>query len=385
MSNADQVQLIAREEVTFGTAPSGEYQDVRYTGESLSHQKGTTESRQIATDRQVNDLLRTNVSSGGDINFELSHGSFDDFLASTLFSAGFSSEVALVTLASVVATQGTGSLASTGIGSSAIVGSWIRITAGGNSGFIGKIISIVDADEITVAGFEQLITGTAPSTTVVMGAQIVNGTTQRSWTFEKGFGDLASNFERHRGTVFGGMSLAYPTDDVVTGSFNVQAVQGETATSTVSSSIAAQATTEVFTAANDVIALIEGTPVVGAANTQQATNFTFEVNNNLRARNVIGTLGAVSFGAGKCNVTGTLQNFYETITLMNKFVDHSRSAIAILMQDAASNFYVIELPRIRYSTGQRVAGGENTDVLADMGYTALRHETELVTIRITKF
>lgn len=386
MSNADQVQLSAREEVTFATAPSGEYLDVRYTGESLAHQKQTTESRQITAGRQVNDLIRTNVGVQGDVNIEFSFGSYDDFLASTLFSAGFSSSVQLLGAAAMTAVSGTGNLGGTGIGDSAVVGQWIKITGGAlNDGWIGKIISITDSDNIVVAGYTALANASESVTSIDMGAQIVNGTTMRSWTFEKNYVDNTTDFEQLRGCVFGGMNLAYPSDDILTGSFSIQGKEGESLSASSGSSYAAQATTDVFTAANDVLAIIEGTPVAGQANAQQATNFGFELTNNLRQRQVIGSLGPISFGAGKMGITGTLQTFYDSIAIMDKYIDHGKSALTVLMADEAGNTYIVEFPRIRYSTGQRVAGGENTDVLADMGWTAVRHETELITVRITKF
>jgi hypothetical protein len=84
-------------------------------------------------------------------------------------------------------------------------------------------------------------------------------------------------------------------------------------------------------------------------------------------------------------VTGTLQAYFTTHALMDKFLTQPESSIAVALKDAAGNGYVIELPSVRFTNGQRVAGGRNDDIIADMEFTAFMHATEVKTIKVSRF
>jgi Phage tail tube protein len=87
MSDTSRSQLYFAKESTYGVAPTGAFTALRFTGESLQHNQDTIESAEIRADRQVSDVVRNSISATGDINFELSYGTFDEFLAAALGSA----------------------------------------------------------------------------------------------------------------------------------------------------------------------------------------------------------------------------------------------------------------------------------------------------------
>lgn len=73
------------EEVTFGTTPTTPaLKEIRYTGESLNHTIQNVTSKEIRSDRMTADLIQTQSECGGDINAEMSYGSFDDFIKAAL-------------------------------------------------------------------------------------------------------------------------------------------------------------------------------------------------------------------------------------------------------------------------------------------------------------
>lgn len=61
------------------TQSSGETHEIRLTGSSLAATKDTTVSNELRADRMVSDIVETGASSGGDIEWEFSAGSQDDF------------------------------------------------------------------------------------------------------------------------------------------------------------------------------------------------------------------------------------------------------------------------------------------------------------------
>ncbi len=84
-------------------------------------------------------------------------------------------------------------------------------------------------------------------------------------------------------------------------------------------------------------------------------------------------------------MTGTLQAFFASKTEMDKYRNFTTSSIAVQLQDDAGNTYIIDFPSIKYTDGENVVSGENTDIIADLPFTAFRDATEGITIRIAKF
>lgn len=73
-------------EATFGTDPGTAKQEIRYTGESLNFNIDNTVSDEIRSDRNTTDLIQVSAEAAGDINFELSYGSFDDLIEAAFAS-----------------------------------------------------------------------------------------------------------------------------------------------------------------------------------------------------------------------------------------------------------------------------------------------------------
>ena len=107
-----------------------------------------------------------------------------------------------------------------------------------------------------------------------------------------------------------------------------------------------------------------------------SVGFTLNLNNNLRQRAEIGTLGAVSVGAGSLDLTGNIQAYFATQNAMDRYLNFTNSNIAIIFADSAGNNYVIDIPEVLYTDGKRVSGGRNPDIIAELFLTANRDTTE---------
>ena len=88
MSDANRVILRYVPETTYGETPadSADWKEVRFTGESLSASPEQSNSSEIRSDRQIADAPTVSASTSGDISFELSPQSFDDFIASAMMN-----------------------------------------------------------------------------------------------------------------------------------------------------------------------------------------------------------------------------------------------------------------------------------------------------------
>jgi hypothetical protein len=114
------------------------------------------------------------------------------------------------------------------------------------------------------------------------------------------------------------------------------------------------------------------------------TEFDFELVNSLRGRQVIGFLGNKSMGEGTVGVTGNANSFFEDTTEADKLANDQASALALVI--TRGNYSMaIDLPNVKYSGGDQVAGGINQDVTNRLQFTALMNATELKTIRVALF
>lgn len=93
MANGSRHSLYSVKEATHGTTPASPALDlVRVTGTTLGLSKDSLQSEEIRSDRQISDFRLGANQVGGDINFELSYGSFDQFLEAVLLSAPWAAD-----------------------------------------------------------------------------------------------------------------------------------------------------------------------------------------------------------------------------------------------------------------------------------------------------
>ena len=390
MSDTNRVAMKYVKESTFGTTPgSPTMTTVRLTGESLKQATATTKSQEIRSDRQVPDVVRTGINVEGDINFELSPGGggtagpFDDFIASAVQASAWAADVVSTGTyavgSSTTITRATGSFVTDGL----VAGTWVK-----TSGFVNAVnntilrVVTVAALTLTVSGVT-LSTESAVSATVRQGGYVANGTTQDSYTLQKQFSDVANEYEYNRGCVIGGMSLDVNADAIITGSFSFLGKSQASGTSDLASSTTTAAANDVFNAIDHVLAVFEGG--LAAADVASVTAFSFQLNNGLRDRQVVGTLGAQSIGSGTCDVTGTLQAYFTSKTILDKYLNFTKTNLSIVIRSSTNTGYVIDLPAVKFSDGSRVAGGQNDDVMADLSFVAYRDATLGYTVRVTRF
>ena len=87
-SNRASIRYIAESVTEWGKIPeNGKTRPLRFTSSSLTAQKETTVSEELRADRMVSSVPEVSASSEGEINFELSAGSQDDFLQAFLLGA----------------------------------------------------------------------------------------------------------------------------------------------------------------------------------------------------------------------------------------------------------------------------------------------------------
>lgn len=386
MSDANRVQLsyIVEPSSAFGEKVSGSaLQVLRYNSESLKQDMATTISEEIRHDRQISDIARIGVSASGGIDFELSYGSHDEFLKAALMAASWSTEVRVEGL----------TFSAAGIGEdnsfndtdsrfgSFVADQWIYVsgfTNSANNGYF-KIVSVTAAKLIVEGGTLETEAVNGDAREIIMGAYIINGTTAYSYNIEKDFKDLTQVLSLLKGMTINTMALEIPADGIIKGNFGFMGSEEESLIESAGSAHTVVGSTVVMTGANHVTDFLED------LSDTAILSLSFNLNNNLRSRLQVGTLGVASIGVGSVEITGSITLHLETAALFNKYLQQTPTSIVLAVQDSAGNGYIIELPRVKIIDGTRSAGGLNTDVIGDFEFRAYMDPDELVSIRIARF
>jgi hypothetical protein len=245
----------------------------------------------------------------------------------------------------------------------------VSVTAGKMVLSGGTVVTEVAGDSVTVAD----------TRIVTMGAQVVNGTTERFFSIERAYKDL-TKYAVYNGMEVNALSLSVAAGGKITGSLGFMG-KAETSSASSYSKGTAQAAAE-----NDVMSAVdEVSDILEGMSSQSVKSLSLSLSNNLRERTVIGEVGPESFGAGRLAVSGSFEIYLADSTLLDKYLNQTASSISVIFEDAAGNAYIVDLPQIRYTDGKRVAGGKDTDIMAAVTFAAYRDETEDVTIRIARF
>jgi hypothetical protein len=373
MADGSRHSLYAVKEVTNGTTPTNPALDlVRSTGTTLGLNKDSIQSEEIRSDRMITDFRLGANNVSGDVNFELSYGTFDDLLQGVLLSADWAAP----------ATTGTTTLDATGTGFSRASGSFVTdgflvgqtVTSSGyvGSGFNGKsTVTAVAALTLTttpLSGAHGIESGTGDEL-VVASESIQSGTTRSSFTMVRHFADVQTAdkpYYIYRGVELNTMTLSVAANAIVTGTF---AVVGKSQT-----------------LATDLTAL--GTPTYPAATTTKPldsftgaleeggvviaviTEMTLTLENGLAPRFVVGDANTILPSVGRSNLTGQVTAFFEDSDLVEKFINETESSLVFTLPDGVGNRKRFRIPRIQYTGGQPDVSGEGPVTLT-MPFQAL--------------
>lgn len=303
MASTSETRLAYVAESTYGTTPATPaWTEARFTSESLSPNIETVTSNEIRQDRNVADLIQVGQSAGGDVGFELSYSSFDDWLESLMFST------------------------------------W--------------------------------------STDVLK-----NGVAQKSFTLEKTFELGATDqFHRFTGAVANTLSLSLATGSIVTGSFGF-ITKGAT-------SAQAEVASSTYTAANSNPVINAATNFASLAMTgitgPEMTALDLSITNNITPEQVLGSLDARGLSAGRFEISGTATLYFENEELYELFLAAGSADLTFKLGGASSKNYTFNLPNIKFSSATVVAGGNDSPLLIEAGFTGLYDSTEAAALKITR-
>jgi hypothetical protein len=285
-------------ENTFGTTPTTPtFTPIRHTGTTIGLSKDAIESEELRQDRQIANYRHGNKSVAGDVNIELSYGTFDDLLEATL------------------------------------AGTW--------------------ATNVLIAG-----------------------TTRRSYTVERHHTDIGK-YLRSTGCSFNALSLSVAPNSMVTGSFSVIGKAFSVASTAISgSTYSAETTTAPFDS-------FTGSITEGGSSIAVVTSIDLSIDNGMEALYVVGSDETLLPSIGKSTVTGSITAYFEDATLIDKFIAETASSLSFVLTDLAGNSYTVDLPNIKYNSGNPEVAGPGA-ITVSLDFVALYDASTGSQIEITR-
>ena len=380
LGDTNAVDLYYSNETTWGEAPAGgALTQIRHTGESLAYAKESVQSEVIRSDRMRDSVLEVGYSAGGDINFELAYGSFDDFLA-VLMSSAWSTPLAIAGNAAVDGTLEKYTAAASFF-DDVVVGQWIKVAGfheTANNGIKRVTAKAVDGSTITV---DSNLTEEHTEIITMTGSYIRNGTTKKSVLLEKRFTDLTTpEYVYYNGMRIGSMALDITAMQAITGSFAFTGKSSVMSHSTVGGSDVAASAAVPMTASANVGTIEKDYDALATA----LRSISMTVNNNPRRQMQIGSTAAAGIGLGFFEVTGTIQAYFEDSSLYDLLTGHTAVSLGWHCTDTDGNVLIFTIPSLYFMSGDPTAPSGNDDVMLPLEFAAIRQSTLNCMLQIDK-
>lgn len=384
MADANRTSVAYVAESVWGTNPGTALTELPYTGESLTIDLSKQTSKTIRSDRQKTGSRRMTFNASGGVNFEVTYGDFDPFLESAFFSSFSTAPANILAKSDVAVYQASGvggrprymGVTSTVFNASQwAVGHWVYVTGfttSNNNGW--KRIVAIGSDYVDVDS-PVTMTNEAAGDTVnfYMPDVLRNGTTQKSFTIERAHLDVAQYFG-YFGMIVNTFGINFTANSFATGDMTFQGKNGTLGQVTNGTgSNNAVTGNESMNSVSNIGQVMVDNAIVDTALLQALS---FQINNNLRARNVIAATQAASVGAGAFDVTGTLNMHFLDETFYDKWLNDTAFGLSMKLEDASSNVYIIDFPKCEFTANPGPnAGGENQDCMENASFGAFRHSS----------
>ena len=204
------------------------------------------------------------------------------------------------------------------------------------------------------------------------------GTTRRSFTLERKFADLATpEFHRYTGVEFNSLAMSIAPNAMVSATVSVIGKDLSLATAEVASS------TYSSDVGNTPFDSFTGSITEGGSSIATVTSLEFTIENGLEPLFSVGSDTTNRPSIGKSRVTGTLTTYFDSKSLYEKFINETASEIVCTLTDVDGNSLQIDIPNVKYNSGQPDVAGEGA-VTVSMDFVALYSSSDASQLVITR-
>ena len=249
----------------------------------------------------------------------------------------------------------------------------------------GAVAGEINFELAKEAWFEEFLAGAMANDWA--SDELTVGTELKSFSIEKTLpiDDVSSDYHRVTGAIMNGFTLTVAPNSPITGTFDILGKDYSVEQALITGATYTDPTfNPIFTAP-----LVTDITITGiAAAAQCFNNITLTLNNNARALECIGHLGAREMNLGQAEVTLAFSLYYADGDLLDDLLAQTELAISFTVNDSSDlvNSYTFTLPRAKLTQANVVAGGTGQDVVADCVATGLYDpvtDTPLLVTRAT--
>jgi len=205
------------------------------------------------------------------------------------------------------------------------------------------------------------------------------GTTPKFLTLE----DYAADIDQARlftGCTVSTMSVSMAPNQMVSATFGM--VGKDMTISGTEKTVAAGGVGEPFDAYSGAlkVADVDGTGAASALSIVTSVDFT--VTNSFAPTFVVGNDSAPQLEFGRAEVEGTITAYFEDLSLVNRFLNETESAIEVSVADPSANTMTFLFPRVKFNAADIPVDGPTSRVVT-LPFVALYDDTELTNLKIT--
>ncbi|HVI28854.1 phage tail tube protein [Hansschlegelia sp.] len=209
-----------------------------------------------------------------------------------------------------------------------------------------------------------------------------NGVTRKSFTFEE-TRELGAtdSFSRFPGVMVNQGQFTVNAREKIMATFSMMGESEELDDAIITGATYTAANAKpILTASANIAALA----VAGLDPAPKVRSLGFTINNNLRVRPVVGALHSEEFGAGRCDVTGTSEMYFQSNELYQAVLDHGGGALSFVAGAATNEKYRFTFPKIIFLDGTVPTGGNTDDVMVSIPWRAVYDPTEGCSVKIER-
>ena len=207
----------------------------------------------------------------------------------------------------------------------------------------------------------------------------------QDYVIETGFEDVSQYFITD-GQRVGGFSYDFTSNQLLTGSFTFM---GRGMTRQGTTKLGDEATYTVLPTTDTKVA--NSTVNVGAivvdgeelSTALQSINLTGD--NALRNQNAVGYKFPAGIGAGRMEISGSVNAYFADGALWDRFIEHKTVGLAFPLTDGEGHRYEFTIPAVVFSTDNVNPAGGNQDIMEAMEWTAKRDAATGCQIQIDRF
>lgn len=201
------------------------------------------------------------------------------------------------------------------------------------------------------------------------------GTTLRTKTFERFHADIAA-YLRYLGCAISTFGLSVVPNKIVTGTFGVVGMDKETDTVIITGATYTDPNTD------SVMDSFSGTITEAGSPIGYITGIDLALDNGIEGDMAVGSDIPIALTSKRSNLTGTVTAFFQTKTLMDKFINETESSITFALTDGSAT-YTFTIPKVKYM-GAVAPVADDGSIVISLPFQAIWDSVENTSFKIER-